>query len=263
MVKEVAELYAKRWEYPFKYWHADWEFYEDLEEVFTKYGIPREEMNIKDWMEIMDASSVWSSRPCGWKITFFNAGLRQIFDTDWIHNDNNWYDPYTETTEQLDLFFRPNEVDLDWGYPLTYNTNLRGSAGFTLYPGLEFAFQHQAYRRSFWPESVIQDTTIKNTEIKGYGVDYGVSSTTYFWNHFEFSSSFSGNFGKVPLSYGESRTEVWIGNGFSLSATYYFTNRFSFGVSGGVYASFKRISPLPFEYSFSPDAHVHLNYRIF
>ncbi len=262
LVKEVAELYAKRWEYPIKYWHPNWEFYEDLEEIFTKYGIPREEMNIKDWMEVIDASSIWYSRNCGFTLKFMNAELRQIFYTHSRRDLDPWSIHYTESIDLLSLSLLPTAASISCGFPISINTNLNGSIDFKLYPGLEFAFSHYGYRNSYWPEYVKKDTTIINTEIKGYGVIYEISSPTYIWNHLEISPEIRGGFGKAPQSYNESITRLWINNGVSLSARYYFTNKFAFGVSGGMYVGFERINSLPFTYSLYPNADLSLDYRI-
>lgn len=270
LVKEVAELYAKRWEYPIKYWHPDWEFYEDLEEIFEKYGISHEDIRIKTWMQIMDASAVWGSRPYGIKISFISLGLTQGYNirTEERPESMIYYPPLSEISENYNANFGINGLYVDWGYPLSYKTHLAGSFNFSANPGLNFGIQHRAIYRTgaYYPDSLVEDTIITEAEINQYEVNYSISSLTWLWSHLGISPEFSGSFGKESYYYNgyeDSTTLSWLSNGITLSAAYYFTNKFSFHVSGGLSTYLQRIGDLPVTFSASPSARVSLSYRIF
>lgn len=267
LVKEVAELLARRWEYPIKYWQSDWEFYDDLEEIFVKYGIPREDIHIKTWMQIIDASSVWSTRPYGIRISIGPALEQNLGITEVNHRQE--YDSLSAILYSYDRIHefeaRLNQVSLDFGYPLSNHTHLAGSIGLSLFPAFFYNIEHRFYVDL----SHYMDTTIVEKElgIESYRIPYTLSSTTYFWNRFRISISTSGNYEEAPYytpSYIPDTliSRTWA-NDFALSMWYTFTNKFSISIGGGIGTTLQKYtSGSPF-FSANPHAGASLEYRIF
>jgi len=259
MVAELAELFARRWEYPLKYWHPDWEFYEDAEKLLEEYGVERGNVNVRNWMRIIEASSVWEKnwfwgdgysfgRPYGIRVTMkplffdvnYNWGRGHYSNEYWSSGfpDSQWDSMRGNTEFSTSFVFRPLVVALEGGYPLSNTMHIYGDVDFSVSP---FYYSIARYRSEYWSESfgdtieTVQDTTIIENEFnpRSYAVSCDLRLRKHIIYDLSIITSYTGNLGRImDYYYGLDYVNSYWYNTLSVGGEYYFFNRFAFSVSG-------------------------------
>ncbi|MBN2378268.1 hypothetical protein JXM67_00480 [candidate division WOR-3 bacterium] len=272
-VRELAGLYARRWEYPIKYWHSEWEFYTDVEELLAEYGIPPEDMRIRHWMRIIESASIWSEgRPYGLRFTF-----RPSIVTDFSRSqsEHTFYEGYTvysgvkNYSQTSGIFIIPGDLMLEGGYPLTDVIHLEGSVRFSpeLYYDKEKVYIKEQ-RRAYYFDTLlvrITDTTVTDSQLtlEEYNLNYSMEMKYYMLYNIDLSLRFSGGLGRNEDYYEEGIFYKSWSNGISVGGNYYFRNRFVFSLSGSLSRSRSESSYRFDSVKTTPSASFGVSYRLF
>lgn len=264
LIEDIAELLAKRWEYPLKYRHYKWEFFEDIEELFIKYGISKSDMDIRTWMQVIDASVAWSDRPYGIRVylepRFYQSyGVANSTVTLLVQP---WYNR-SQYVERSSLAFNFQSIYLEFGYPLSNNSQLEGSLIFSALPAFVYDYRHFLVIEP--PYSTIDTTLIEEkTEVSGFSLSYNLSYSQFVWDFFGVSPYIWGIYEQAPYYSGfgyETRKEL--SNDLFLGGKIFLADNLTFSIWGGFKIDLRRDGTSPIIFDVNPAANINLDYRIF
>ncbi len=279
LVNELAQLFADRWRYPIKYWKSDWEFYEDMEEILLEHGIKPEEMRIRSWMRIIDASSIWEyGRPYGIRLTLrptfrhfyysYEHHYNAVFDspdTLYIHltEENEWHESYG-------FFFPVADVSLEGGYPINNWMHLQGEVEFRSDSMYGFSRriknEYTQYSNGMAVWNYEDTTTIWNFNISDYSFRYSMLATFYVIYTMSIKLNLYGYYGIFNNPEIELNRRRW-DNGITLGAEYTYRDKLTFACRGGFEVSNYVSTTAGIlgykDFELVPEASITVGYRIF
>ncbi|MBD3286712.1 hypothetical protein GF359_08910 [candidate division WOR-3 bacterium] len=270
LIRELADLFARRWEYTFKYWHPDWEFYSDIERLLRKYGIEPEKMKIRTWMRVIESSTIWGwegGRPCGIRLTFKPTSSCEISREyssrrAWRGDISSWRERSSKT---LNWEIKTGEIVLEGGYPLDKAIHLQGDMKFQ--PEIFFRKSWDYYADDYDTDSlyVYTDSTAitKQLELKEYYFGYSLLLKYYLQYNFDFSVTLDGGFDRDESRYEEGiyYNDWW--NEITVQGSYTLRNRLRITLSGSLERKRFESSYRFDEVWTTPSASFGVSYRLF
>jgi len=270
LVKELAELFAKRWEYNVKYWHPDWEFYGDVEEVLAKYGVPPEKMRIRSWMQIIESSSIWGEdqgRPYGLRVMIhpnYNLSYGKTkTESSSVYGDTSFTG--RRNSEMISGWaVDAGSIIFEGGYPINKIMHLNGGVSFSpvLFSEKTRTRTEQTYLD--YDTTIVRDTTItdKQLELEEYSVDYSLDLRCYVLFNFDLGISIDGDITRYQYWQDELYYHNF-SNSLIVGGTYNYRNRFFITMEGSFTRTRKENSS-PFDDIYNtPSASIDISYRIF
>lgn len=273
MVQDLAVLLARRWTYPVKYWHPDWEFYQNMEEIFTRYGIGLDNLHARTWLRIIEASSIWGSgRPFGLRLTLKPVVLNQYLESRHAHRSNKHsssgseiYFYHLKSNEYVSSIIA-GSIELAGGYPINNSMHLSGHLAFEPFLSYEIFTENRKelsiYRYKI--DSLVQDTTIisKHDTLKEYVLDYNMTYTVFFMYSLSLNAGIEGRINHYK-EYNGRLNMLWSNKVF-LGINYDYLNRFSVSATGSLNLYRRENEDLLFPYAYlAPQVSLGMNYRIF
>ncbi len=273
MIQDLSVLLARRWTYPVKYWHPDWEFYQDMEEIFTSYGINLDNLHARTWLRIIEASSIWSTgRLYGLRLTLKPVILGQSLRNQHNHAKTKRYSSESDFNiyhlkwREYGVSALAGSIELAGGYSINNFMHLSGSLEFQ--PVLSYEIcreqRRELYIYQFRVDSLIRDTTIisKNDTLKEYMLDYNLTYTTLLTYSLSLNAGIEGKINHYK-EYSGKLIMFWTNKAF-LSINYNYLNRFSINATGSLNLYRLENEQLLFPYAYlAPQVSLGIDYRIF
>ncbi|GEM_PF-4121595 len=294
MIAELAELFARRFEYPVKYRHPDWEFYDDIEELLESYGVKSNEISIRTWMQIIEKSHVWDFNHYTKKDDIFAAnrpyGLRLELQTltldinGSLTKNNSFYKYRANTIRQdyydttllkaskygIDFGLQPAILSLSGGYPISNTIHFYGSASFSVSPFRYLLTKKWEKTTSLTTEIIKDSIRIKNDlNPTAYGFSCDLLIRKYITYNLSVDVGYWGGFTKsVIRRYYRNEESEWWHNTISINGKYHFLNRFIFTAYCKLRVSYHDIYRVHYRdrktyYNVYPYIGAGINYRFF